>query len=115
MPGLQRTWAEEVKAFGTVLGDASPPPCAADCDEDFGDGADEALEGDAEGTGEAGGPLFRAESPFRKSGGEQTGDSPFSQCVIRGVLSPGSSSLSTVDWRLGALATDSKATADVGC
>lgn len=117
IPGLESAWAEEVNTFGTVLADASPP-CAVDWDRDLGGESEEAfgqVEGDTEDTGETEGPLFHTGSPFGKRGGDDTGDKPFSQFVMRGVLSPGSSSLSTVDWRLGMLTTDFKAAEHFGC
>lgn len=117
IPVLLSTWAEEVNTFGTVLGKASPP-LVVDWDGDFGEESGEApgqLEGEADDMGETEGPLFQIGRPVEKRGGDDIGDRLFSQFLIRGVLSPGSSSLSTVDWRLGMHITDFEATKPCGC
>lgn len=115
IPVLLRTWAEEVKTFGTVLGEASLPLVG---DGDFGGESGEApgqLEGEAEDVGEPDGLFFQIGRPLGKRGRDDPGEKPLSQFFMRGVLSPGSSSLSTVDWRLGMLVTGFEDTKTCGC
>lgn len=117
IPVLLSTWAEEVNTFGTVIGKASPP-LVLDGDVGFGGESGEApgqLEGETEDVGEREGPVFHIGRPLGKRGGDDIGEKPLSQFFMRGVPSPGSSSLSTVDWRVGMLVTDFEATKRCGC
>lgn len=101
-PVLPRAWDEEVNTSGTVLEKASSP-LVVDWDGDFGDESGEELgqpKDAAEDIGDAKGPVFQIGSPLGKIEGDDFGERPFSKFLIRGVFSPGSSSLSTVDWRL---------------
>lgn len=110
IPVLLSTWAEEDSTSGTVLSKASLPLV-----EDFGGESGEApgqLEGEAEDVEE---PVFHIGRPLGNWEGDDIGEKPFSQFLMRGVLSPGSSSLSTVDWRLWMLDTDLEATKPCGC
>lgn len=114
IPVLLSTWAEEDSTSGTVLGKASLP-LVVDEDVDFGGESGEApgqLEGEAEDVEE---PVFHTGRPLGRREGDDIGEKPFSQFFMRGVLSPGSSSLSTVDWRLGMLDTDLEVTKPCGC
>lgn len=109
IPVLLSTCAEEVNTFGTV-GKASLPLVL---DGDFGVESGEApgqLEGEAEDVGETETPVFKVGRPLGKRGGDDTGEKAVPQFFIRGVFSPGSSSLSTVDWRLGMPVTDFETT-----
>ena len=106
IPVLLSTWAELVNTFGTVLSKASLPLVV---DGDFGGESGEApgqLEGEAEDVGETEEPVFQIGRPVGKRGGDDVGANLLSPFFMRGVLSPGSSSLSTVDWRLAMLVTD---------
>lgn len=114
---LLSTWAEEGNTFGTVFGKA-PLPLVVEVDGDFEGESGEApgqLEGEEEDVGETDGAGFHTGSPLGKRGGDNIGEKPLSQFFMRGVLSPGSSSLSTVDWRLGMLVTDLETTKPCGC
>lgn len=114
IPVLLSTWAEEDRTSGTVLGKASLP-LVVDFGGDFGGESGEApgqLEGEAEDVEE---PVFHVGRPLGNREGDDIGDKPFSQFLMRGVLSPGSSSLSTVDWRVGMLDTDLEATEPCCC
>lgn len=109
------TWAEEVNTFGTVLCKASLP-LLVDSELDSGGESGEApgqLEAEAEDVGEE--PAFQIGSSPEKRGGDDIGEKPISQFFIRGVFSPGSSSLSTVDCRLGMFGADFEATKPCGC
>lgn len=116
IPVLPSTWAEEVKTFWTVLAKVSLPLDAdedADGDADLGGESGEApgqLEGEAEEVGETEEPVFQIGRPLGKRGGDDIGERLFSQFLMRGVLSPVSSSLSTVDWRLWTLFEDFETT-----
>lgn len=112
---LLSTWAEEVNTFGTVLEKASLPLVV---DGDLGEESGEApgqLEGEAEDVGETDGSVFQIGRPLGTRGGDDIGDKPLSKFCMRGVLSPGSSSLSTVDCRVGMLVNDFEATKLCGC
>lgn len=113
IPALLHTRAAEAKAFGTVLGETWPP-LVVDRDVDFRTESGEApgqLEGEAEDVGEA---SFQFGRPLEKRGDDTT-ENPLSLVLIRGVLSPGSSSLSIVDWRLGMLVAGSDDVDSCGC
>jgi len=93
------TWAEEADPLGTVLDEASLP-LGVDGDANFGGDSGDApgqLEREAEDVGETEEPGFHIGKPLGKRGGDDTGDKALSQFLMRGVFSPGSSSLSTVD------------------
>lgn len=114
IPVLPSTW---VNTFGTVLGKVSLP-LVVDGDVDFGGESGEApgqLEGEAEDVGETEGVVFQIGRPLGKRGGDDIGEKPLSQFFMRGTLSPWSSSLSTVDWRLGMLVTDFEDSKPCGC
>lgn len=114
IPMLPSAWAEEVGAFAAVLGKVSLP-FVADASVDFGGESGEApgqLEGDVEDAEE---PVFHVGRPLGKRGGDDIGERPLSQFFMRGVLSPVSSSLSAVDWRLAILGTDFEDTKPFGC
>lgn len=117
IPVLLSTWPKEVSAFAAVLGKASLP-FIADAGVDFGGESGEApgqLEGEVEDVGEAVEAVFHMGRPLGKRGGDDIAERSLSQFFMRGVLSPVSSSLSTVDWRLAMLGTDSEDTKPCGC
>lgn len=72
------------------------------------------FEGEAANVGKPEEPFFQTGRTLGNAGGDETGERPFSQFLMRGVCSPGSSSLSIVDWRLGMLDTDFESTS-CGC
>lgn len=104
---LLSIWVDEADAFGPVLGEGSISSVVHD-DVDFGGESRETpgqLDGDAEDKGETEEPVFQTAWLLGKRG-----ETVLSQFLIRGVCSPGSSSLSIVDWRLEMLVIDSEVT-----
>lgn len=117
IPVLLGTWAEEVDPFGTVLGKVSLPLVVGmDGHGLFGGESGEPgqLQGEAEDVGETEGPVFHICRPVGMRA-DTAGERPLSQFFMSGVLSPVSSSLSTVDWRLGMLDVDFEVTKPCGC
>ncbi len=109
---LLRAWTDEMGTFGAVLRKASLP-LAVEGEGDLEGKSKEAsgqLEAEGEDAGDTEEPALQIGRPLGKRGGEDTGETPLSLFFMRGVLSPGSSSLSTVDWRVGMLVVDIEAT-----